>query len=96
MKRKSWDCGVLCLLCLLFLCVVVFGISGDEDADDAAVARFREYLQIRTDHPNPRYDSVIQFLLIQAKSINIEARTLEFVEKKPVLLLTWRGKDEMN
>eukprot|EP00249_Psilotum_nudum_P010512 c22580_g1_i3 orf=667-2022(+) len=90
MKRSFCKWSASRSLCLLLLCFEVFG---EEDSDDAVVGRFREYLQIRTDHPNPHYNSAIHFLLSQAKSIDVEAVTLEFVEKKPVLLLTWRGKD---
>lgn len=44
-------------------------------------------------HPLPDYQPPTEFLLAQAKEIGLEARTLEYVKGKPVVLLTWMGKD---
>ncbi|KAJ8618934.1 hypothetical protein MRB53_015120 [Persea americana] len=60
---------------------------------DSPISRFQQYLQIQTAHPNPDYTSAISFLTTQALSIGLETLTLEFTPSKPVLLLTWRGRD---
>ncbi|RWR90128.1 aminoacylase-1 [Cinnamomum micranthum f. kanehirae] len=64
-----------------------------EDQQDSPISRFQQYLQIRTAHPNPDYTSAISFLTTQALSIGLETLTLEFTPSKPVLLLTWPGRD---
>lgn len=64
------------------------GVTSDEDA----VERFRDYLRIPTVHPDPDYTPAIRFLLTQAYSIGLEAQTVEFVKKKPVVVMTWKGE----
>ncbi|KAL4271345.1 hypothetical protein GQ457_13G010330 [Hibiscus cannabinus] len=59
--------------------------------EDTPIARFRRYLQFKTAHPNPNYADPVSFLLSQANALGLQARTLEFVPSKPVLLLTWPG-----
>ncbi|KAK8649149.1 hypothetical protein V6N13_129883 [Hibiscus sabdariffa] len=61
--------------------------------EDTPIARFRRYLQFKTAHPNPNYADPVSFLLSQANALGLQARTLEFVPSKPVLLLTWPGSD---
>ncbi len=39
------------------------------------------------------YKSAVDFLLSQASEIGLDSRVLEFVEGKPLVLLTWKGKD---
>ena len=64
------------------------GITSDEEA----VERFREYLRIPTGHPDPDYNPAVRYLLTQAYSIGLEAQTLEFVKKKPIVVMTWKGE----
>ncbi|CAG8547824.1 9357_t:CDS:2 [Ambispora gerdemannii] len=58
-----------------------------------AVSRFREYLRIKTVQPNPDYDSSTAFLLREAKEIGVSSRILTYVPGKPIVLLTWEGRD---
>ncbi|CAG8593399.1 4524_t:CDS:2 [Ambispora leptoticha] len=58
-----------------------------------AVSRFREYLRIKTVQPNPDYDSSTTFLLREAKEIGVSSRILTYVPGKPIVLLTWGGRD---
>eukprot|EP00253_Pinus_taeda_P002435 PITA_02435 len=44
--------------------------------------------------PNPNYKQAVRFILSQAESIGLPAQILEFVKDKPVVLLTWQGKQE--
>lgn len=60
---------------------------------DVPIARFQQYLRINTAHPNPDYAGAVSFLKDQAQAISLQTRILEFVPKKPVLVLTWLGSD---
>jgi aminoacylase len=91
---------VLVALAVLFIsttAVLSYGTSkrGEEEEEDhaAVLRRFRDYLQINTAHPSPDYKSAVDFLLSQASEIGLDSRVLEFVEGKPLVLLTWKGKD---
>jgi aminoacylase len=89
---------VLVALAVLFIstaAVLSYGTSkrGEEEEHAAVVRRFRDYLQINTAHPSPDYKSAVEFLLSQASEIGLDSRVLEFVEGKPLVLLTWKGKD---
>lgn len=73
-----------------FLHSIASTASYEGDAD-SPVARFQQYLRINTAHPNPDYAPAVSFLRKQALSVSLQTRVLEFVPKKPVLLLTWLG-----
>ncbi|OMP01017.1 Peptidase M20 [Corchorus olitorius] len=75
---------------LFFFLFLFFSVHSEEDTP---IARFRRYLQFNTAHPNPNYADPVSFLISQADSIGLQARTLEFIPSKPVLLLTWPGSD---
>lgn len=59
------------------------------------IARFQEYLRIRTAHPSPDYAGASAFLLHYAASLGLHTTTLHFTpcKTKPLLVLTWRGSD---
>jgi amidohydrolase/aminoacylase len=59
------------------------------------IARFQEYLRIRTAHPSPDYAGAAAFLLPYAASLGLRTATLHFTpcKTKPLLLLTWPGTD---
>ncbi|TKW20355.1 hypothetical protein SEVIR_4G082300v4 [Setaria viridis] len=59
------------------------------------IARFQEYLRIRTAHPSPDYAGAAAFLLPYAASLGLHTTTLHFTpcKTKPLLLLTWPGTD---
>lgn len=83
---QSWDLICDCSTLSLF---TVSGITSEDDA----VERFREYLRIPTARPDPDYTHAVRFLLKQAYSIGLEGQSLEFVKKKPVVVLTWKGEN---
>ncbi|XP_058097183.1 uncharacterized protein LOC131242509 isoform X2 [Magnolia sinica] len=60
---------------------------------DSPISRFQQYLQIQTAHPNPDYSTAISFLTSLAHSIGLQIQTIEFSPQKPLLLLTWPGRD---
>ncbi|KAG9451061.1 hypothetical protein H6P81_011026 [Aristolochia fimbriata] len=76
---------------ILFLAVVV--ALGNDSSDHSPVDFFRKYLRIRTAHPNPDYSSAISLLSAEARAIGLQSKVLEFVPGKPLLLVTWHGRD---
>lgn len=80
-------------VCLVLLCFLVAPCCGSlfGSSDDTPVGRFKAYLRIATVHPVPDYKPPADFLLAQAKEIGLESQLLEYVEGKPVTLLTWKG-----
>uniref|UniRef100_A0A0E0CEP8 N-acyl-aliphatic-L-amino acid amidohydrolase n=1 Tax=Oryza meridionalis TaxID=40149 RepID=A0A0E0CEP8_9ORYZ len=79
------------LLFTLLLVLPVPAVSSS-DAEEAVVSRFREYLRIDTAQPAPDYAAAVAFLRGQAGAAGLEARTLELVAGKPLLLLRWPGR----
>ncbi|KAG0475295.1 hypothetical protein HPP92_014981 [Vanilla planifolia] len=75
---------------LLLLLALLTTVAAAED-DDATIARFQEYLRIDTSHPSPDYAAATRFLLAQAESLGLSAKTLEFAPGKPLVLLSWPG-----
>uniref|UniRef100_A0A7N0TR30 Peptidase M20 dimerisation domain-containing protein n=1 Tax=Kalanchoe fedtschenkoi TaxID=63787 RepID=A0A7N0TR30_KALFE len=83
MKRK---------VVLLWLSVVI-ATSAASDDDDTPIVRFQEYLRINTAHPNPNYAAAVSYLTSQARSLQLQTTVFEFVQGKPLLLVTWPGSD---
>jgi aminoacylase len=67
--------------------------EADPSSSSSIISRFQQYLRINTAQPSPQYAESADFILSQAKSIALEAQTLEFVEGKPLILLKWPGSD---
>ncbi|CAH0555895.1 unnamed protein product [Brassicogethes aeneus] len=64
------------------------------DASNAqAVNNFREYLQIRSVHPEINYDGCVKFLEKQAKSLDLPIKIVTVVPGKPIVIMTWTGKN---
>ena len=61
--------------------------------EDPAVTLFREYVRIETVQPTPAYDEAIQFLVQEAKSLELPHMIHECVPGKPILIMTWEGTD---
>ncbi|GBG84132.1 hypothetical protein CBR_g38106 [Chara braunii] len=62
-------------------------------SDEEAIERFRQYLRVRTDHPSPDYEAAADYLLSQAREIGLGAQRIELVRGKPIILMTWQGRD---
>ncbi|XP_039754767.1 aminoacylase-1-like [Pararge aegeria] len=60
-------------------------------ANDPAVSNLRDYLQIRSVHPDINYDECITYLRRQAADLGLPAQVYEVKPKKPVLVMTWEG-----
>ncbi|KAI3896035.1 hypothetical protein MKX03_031979 [Papaver bracteatum] len=69
-------------------------ITSSVQSSTEIITRFQQYLQINTAHPNPKYYEAADFIISQAKSLNVGYETLEFVKGKPVVLLKWTGKNQ--
>jgi len=59
-----------------------------------AVTNFREYLRIKTVHPDPDYASAVEWLRKQAKDLDLEFNIVEFPKPEEFAVwLTWKGTD---
>eukprot|EP00190_Bangiopsis_sp_CCMP1999_P003519 CAMPEP_0198734230 /NCGR_PEP_ID=MMETSP1475-20131203/51211_1 /TAXON_ID= ORGANISM="Unidentified sp., Strain CCMP1999" /NCGR_SAMPLE_ID=MMETSP1475 /ASSEMBLY_ACC=CAM_ASM_001111 /LENGTH=440 /DNA_ID=CAMNT_0044497661 /DNA_START=68 /DNA_END=1390 /DNA_ORIENTATION=+ len=54
---------------------------------------FQEYLQIRTDHPEPDYAAAEAWILGKCEAYGLKVRTMEYVSGKPVVLCSVEGSD---
>ncbi|XP_062228384.1 uncharacterized protein LOC133926453 [Phragmites australis] len=86
----------------LLLAAVAFLLSGllrpvqpFTALESEQIARFQDYLRIRTAHPSPDYAGAAAFLIPYAASLALRTTTLHFspCKTKPLLLLTWPGTD---
>ncbi|ESO12051.1 hypothetical protein HELRODRAFT_62927 [Helobdella robusta] len=64
-----------------------------EGVDNSALNSFREYLRIKTVQPEPDYDSAVSFLKKYAAELKLPLKTFEYVERKPIVLITCPGMD---
>uniref|UniRef100_A0A914DJJ2 N-acyl-aliphatic-L-amino acid amidohydrolase n=1 Tax=Acrobeloides nanus TaxID=290746 RepID=A0A914DJJ2_9BILA len=62
-------------------------------SEDIAVNRFREYLRINTEQPNPNYEECKNFLEKYAKELGLDFWSFELVPGKPLVGMTLIGKD---
>ncbi|KAL2621255.1 hypothetical protein R1flu_001460 [Riccia fluitans] len=79
---------------LLCFCSETWGRGPKDLEQNPAVQRFRTYLRIPTVHPESDYAPAIEFLQGQAKEIGLPTKIFEFVPKKPILLMTWKGSSK--
>lgn len=71
----------------------------DDEEEDPAVTRFREYLRIKTvailpddtTSPKPDYEIAVQFLIRMADEIGIPYKCIEVAPGRVVVLMTWEG-----
>nr|CAD7393803.1 unnamed protein product [Timema cristinae] len=63
------------------------------EAENAAIANFREYLRIPSVHPNINYDECVSFLRRQASTLGLPIQVYHVVEGKPIVVITWRGSE---
>lgn len=69
------------------------------ELEDPAVSRFREYLRIKTistkdsGPEQPDYGSAVQFLRRQAEDIGLQSQVIELHANRPVIVLSWQGRD---
>ncbi|OWF35113.1 aminoacylase-1-like [Mizuhopecten yessoensis] len=64
-----------------------------QKCEDLAVTKFREYIRIRSVHPDPDYDGAISFLRNYAEEIGLPFQTVEVHPGRLVAIMTWEGLD---
>uniref|UniRef100_A0A8D0G1W9 N-acyl-aliphatic-L-amino acid amidohydrolase n=1 Tax=Sphenodon punctatus TaxID=8508 RepID=A0A8D0G1W9_SPHPU len=66
--------------------------TGDKDSrEDSSVTLFREYLRIKTVHPEPNYDAAVQFLERIAAELGLGCQKVEVCPSRVITVLTWQG-----
>ncbi|KAM8929987.1 aminoacylase-1-like [Pelodytes ibericus] len=61
--------------------------------ENPATSLFRDYLRIRTIHPDPDYVGAEEFLFRVAEDIGLKSRKLKLSSGSTILILTWQGTD---
>ncbi|XP_029455365.1 aminoacylase-1 isoform X2 [Rhinatrema bivittatum] len=59
--------------------------------ENPSTTLFREYLRIRTVHPQPDYDGAIRFLERISKELGLACRKVEVSPGRVITILTWEG-----
>ncbi|XP_030633122.1 aminoacylase-1 [Chanos chanos] len=59
--------------------------------EDPAVSLFREYLRLKTVHPEPDYDAALRFLDRMAVELGLPMQKVEVCPGKVVAIMTWEG-----
>ena len=64
-----------------------------EGEEHESTKLFRDYIRISSVQPDPDYYQVVDFLIAEAKSLDLPYRTHECVPGKPILIITWEGRE---
>uniref|UniRef100_A0A674CDK8 N-acyl-aliphatic-L-amino acid amidohydrolase n=1 Tax=Salmo trutta TaxID=8032 RepID=A0A674CDK8_SALTR len=59
--------------------------------EDYSVNLFREYLRLRTVHPEPDYDAALRFLDRIAEELGLPMKKIEVCPGRVVSIMTWQG-----
>lgn len=59
--------------------------------EDPSVNLFREYLRLRTVHPEPDYDAALKFLDRIAEELGLPMKKIEVCPGRVVSIMTWQG-----
>ncbi|CAL8257109.1 unnamed protein product [Arctogadus glacialis] len=63
------------------------GSSGE----DPSVSLFREYLRLKTVHPEPDYDAALRFLDRIAEELDLPMKKIELFPRRVLTIMTWEG-----
>ncbi|KAI1733309.1 peptidase family m20/M25/M40 domain-containing protein [Ditylenchus destructor] len=63
------------------------------EAEHPAVTKFREYLRLNTEQPNPNYRECEKYLYAYGKELGFDVWSYECVEGKPIVGMTLLGTD---
>uniref|UniRef100_A0A8C1Y7Z5 N-acyl-aliphatic-L-amino acid amidohydrolase n=1 Tax=Cyprinus carpio TaxID=7962 RepID=A0A8C1Y7Z5_CYPCA len=98
--------SVYCIYCVYLLIInrLVTGMLPDKDGpnggggvqdgpgkEDPSVTLFREYLRLKTVHPEPDYDAAIRFLERIAEELALPLKKVEVCPGRVVAIITWVG-----
>ncbi|XP_023699042.1 aminoacylase-1 [Paramormyrops kingsleyae] len=67
------------------------GQAGPVRSEDPAVTLFRQYLRLRTVHPEPDYDAALQFLDRIALELGLPIKKVEVCPGRVIAIITWTG-----
>lgn len=59
--------------------------------EDPSVTLFREYLRLKTVHPEPDYDAALRFLDRLAKELGLPMKKVEVCPGRVIAIMTWVG-----
>uniref|UniRef100_A0A8D3BH98 N-acyl-aliphatic-L-amino acid amidohydrolase n=1 Tax=Scophthalmus maximus TaxID=52904 RepID=A0A8D3BH98_SCOMX len=59
--------------------------------EDPSVSLFRDYLRLRTVHPQPDYDAALRFLDRIAEELELPMKKIEVCPGRVVSIMTWEG-----
>ncbi|XP_056885973.1 aminoacylase-1A-like [Takifugu flavidus] len=69
----------------------VGGGQSSSEGEDPSVGLFREYLRLRTVHPDPDYDAALGFLGRMAEELGLPMKKFEVCPGRVVSVITWEG-----
>uniref|UniRef100_A0A672GIE6 N-acyl-aliphatic-L-amino acid amidohydrolase n=1 Tax=Salarias fasciatus TaxID=181472 RepID=A0A672GIE6_SALFA len=61
------------------------------EGEDPSVSLFREYLRLKTVHPEPDYDAALRFLDRIAEELRLPMKKIEVCPGRVVSIMTWEG-----
>ena len=62
-------------------------------SENRSTKLFRDYVRIPTVQPQPSYEPAVDLLVREAESLGLDAVTHECAPGKPVLILSWEGRE---
>lgn len=68
-------------------------MSAGTKSEEPAISRLRDYLRIKTVHPDPDYDTCVTFLKGIAEDFGLPCKTIEVHPGRVVVLMTYEGED---
>uniref|UniRef100_A0A3Q3XS88 Uncharacterized protein n=1 Tax=Mola mola TaxID=94237 RepID=A0A3Q3XS88_MOLML len=63
------------------------------EGEDPSVSLFREFLRLKTVHPEPDYDAALQFLDRMAQELGLPMKKIEVCPGRVVSIMTWEGSN---
>uniref|UniRef100_A0A667XX24 N-acyl-aliphatic-L-amino acid amidohydrolase n=1 Tax=Myripristis murdjan TaxID=586833 RepID=A0A667XX24_9TELE len=63
------------------------------EGEDPSVTLFRDYLRLKTVHPEPDYDAALRFLDRIAEELELPMKKIEVFHRRVVCIMTWEGTD---
>ncbi|XP_057184770.1 aminoacylase-1-like [Triplophysa rosa] len=67
------------------------GVQDRTRSEDTSVTLFREYLKVKTVHPQPDYDAALRFLERMAEELSLPMKKVEVCPGRVVAIMTWVG-----
>ncbi|KXN70589.1 N-acyl-L-amino-acid [Conidiobolus coronatus NRRL 28638] len=68
-------------------------VETQDGSEKLLIQKLQEYVKIKTVHPTPDYANSTKFLVDYSKELELPSRVIECVKGKPLVIMTWEGKD---